>query len=212
MCSEPKFYKLCPLLFKYQTMKMTKKLLALSFAATLFITACGGGTDGEEGTEETTEEVAMVVDAPEGCPSQTTLTVKSPEAGEVTYDSDHAWYTAWDEKWGTFYFPSWDDFDPMAVNSHTYEEGDVRVSWDLSTVDESPIVPGTWNYRVEEENNTLTWLNISTVDLAGAVFDDAAKVEITYYGDDYVCGSVTADDGSSSLSGEFIAKYTLFEI
>jgi hypothetical protein len=193
-------------------MEKIQKLLALSIVATLFITACSSPSD-DENVEETTEEtVVMVENAPEGCPEKTTITVMSPEAGEVTYDSDHSWYTSWDAKWGTFYFMNWDDFDPAAATSHEYAEGDVKVSWDLKTEDESPVVPGTWNYRAEEENNQLTWLNISTIDLAGAVFDDNGKVEITYYGEDYVCGSVSADDGSSSMSGEFIAKFHQFEI
>jgi hypothetical protein len=56
-------------------------------------------------------------------------------------------------------------------------------------------------------NKYTSEYNISTVDLAGGVFDDEAAVEIDYLGTDYVCGTVSSEDSSSSIKGKFIAKY-----
>lgn len=195
-----------------------KMLGALSISLMIF-TACSSKEETTTTTEEETtttadetvvveDEGVMVADAPEGCPKESTLTVKSEEAGEVTFDANHAWYLDWDSLgWGSFYFQSYDDFDPQNYSSHEFVAGDVTAGFDLKTLDGSEPTVGTWNYRADGENNALTWLNISTIDLAGGVFDEKGKVEITYMGDDYVCGKVTADDGSSSMNGEFIAKY-----
>ncbi len=198
-------------------LRFSSLLLVILFA---FSACLGGGDDTEDGdaSEESTEEVAEeepeeeLADVPEGCPQKTTLAVKSPEAGEVAFDGDHAVYTSWREDYGTIYFANWDDFDKENYSFHDWVDGDVSVSWDLKTTDESPVTAGTWPYRPEDETEpmAITWLNVGTVDLSGAIFDDNASVEITYLGDDYVCGSVTADDGESSLNGEFMVEFLAY--
>lgn len=184
----------------------------------VLLTACGQTTtDDSSSTDSSTTEVAedtdsgVIADLPEGCPEKNTLEVSSKEAGTVKFDMNHAWYLSWGPDWGTFYFPSYDDFDPSNYSAHKLEAGESMVGWDLRSADESSIVAGVWNYRKEGENNKLDWINISTPGLAGGIFDDNGKVEITYFGDDYVCGSVTSDDGSSSLNGEFAAKFYLWQ-
>ncbi len=193
-----------------------KKLISLIAVAVFALSACS--KPAEETTTTTDSEPVAVVEeeasvevanAPEGCPTKTTLVAKSEEAGTVEFDANHSWYLDWgkDTAYGTFYFINWDGFDPQKYSAREWVEGDVKVSFDLQTVDKTMPKPGVWNYRKEGENNKLDWINISTVDLAGGVFDDNGKVEITYLGTDYVCGKVTAKDSSSSVEGEFIAKY-----
>lgn len=179
------------------------KFTALALLVVVAFSACGqAATDGT--TDGSTKEVAVVY--PDGCVSNPSLTAKSPEAGEVTFDAGHSWYLDWSDS-GTFYFMNWDGFDPQSYSSHEYTDKDVQVGWDLKTADKTKPKAGTWNYREKDANNELTWLNVSTKDLAGGVFDDKGKVEITYLGDDYVCGTVNADDGKTSIKGDFVAKY-----
>ncbi len=196
------------------------KLLSILAISLLAFAACSSQepTTDDQTSEETSVEESMeettteeVVQYPEGCSAEPNLVVKSEEAGTVEFDAEHGWYLEWSPDYGTFYFLSYDGFDPQNYSAHKLVDGDVTVSWDLKTVDKSEVVPGVWNYRAEEENNKLDWLNVSTVDLAGAIFDDNGKVEITYLGDDYVCGTVTSDDGSSSLNGDFVAKFHKWE-
>lgn len=183
------------------------KFLVLALLTAVVFSACSKTVENEPVANE---PVKVVATYPEGCAAESTLTVKSAEAGEVTYAVDNSWYLDWKDS-GTFYFVSWDDFDPKNYSAHEIVGKDVKASWDLKTVDKSAPKAGTWNYRAEGENNELTWLNISTEKLAGGVFDDKGKVEITYFGDDYVCGTVTAADSSSSMKGDFIAKYYKWE-
>ncbi|MFA7686021.1 MAG: hypothetical protein WCX95_04450 [Candidatus Gracilibacteria bacterium] len=188
------------------------KLIGVMLISLMALAGCGKATEEVKTEEVVKEQEKVAVTYPAGCSTENSLTVKSEEAGTVTFDVNHAWYNDWGTD-GAFYFMSWDGFDPKNYSSHKFVKGDVQVGWDLKTVDKTPVTvgtTGTWNYRAEKENNELMWLNISTIDLAGAVFDEKGKVEITYFGNDYVCGTVTATDSSSSLNGNFIAKYNKF--
>lgn len=187
------------------------KLLALALLTVMVFAACSKkaeesapAEDKAPAAKEETEKVAVVY--PEGCAKESTITVKSAEAGEVTYDADHSWYLNWGD-WGTFSFINWDGFDPQKYSDHEYTAKDVRVSWDLQAVDKTKPTKGTWKAGDDAGNNKINWLNISTIDLAGGVFDKTAQVEITYFGDDYVCGNIKANDSYSSINGDFIAKY-----
>lgn len=174
---------------------------------------CSNATPASSGIDETSEE-KVVVDpniiekAPKGCPQKTTLQVKSLEAGEVTFTTLNSWYVHHSADWGTLYFVNYEGFDPLNPFSHDYSIKDVTVYFDLKAKDKSALKPGVWNYRNLSENNDLSWINISTKKLSGGVFDDKAKVELTYIGKDYVCGKVTSKDASSSLGGEFISKFS----
>lgn len=147
------------------------------------------------------------VKVPKGCPQKTTLEVKSLESGDVIFSSQNSSFLYHSADWGTLYFANYDDFDPQSPFAHSYSDKDVTVYFDLKTKDKSALKPGLWNYRKLGENNELAWLNISTEKLSGGVFDDKAKVELTYLGKDYVCGKVTSNDNKSSLNGEFISKF-----
>lgn len=49
--------------------------------------------------------------------------------------------------------------------------------------------------------------NVSTEKLAGGVFDSNGYVEFTYFGTDFTCGTIKADDGRSKIEGTFITHY-----
>jgi len=187
-----------------------KKFLAISMLSALVLVGCNKAV--APTTTAPVAEKAAVVDAnvianaPAGCPAKTTLNAKSAEAGDVTFPTKNSWFVDSGVGYGSLHFANYDTFSP----SDTFADikgTDVHVYFDLKTKDKSPLKVGTWNYRKDKENNDLSWLNISTEKLSGGVFDDNGKVELTYVGADYVCGKVTSKDSSSSLNGEFIAKY-----
>lgn len=190
-----------------------QKLIVLGLSAVLLLSACSKKEDkkADETSSATKTEVAVKTDevpnAPEGCPKNNTLVAKSEEAGTAKFAAADSWFLSWGPEWGTFYFMNYSDFDPKNYSAHEIKGTDVKASFDLKTRDKSPLKAGLWNYGKKDENNDLGWLNISTEKLAGGVFDNNGKVEITYFGSDYVCGKVTATDSSSSLNGEFIAKF-----
>lgn len=190
-----------------------RKFLTISILAILALAGCGKSTpaisDGNKSSVQIPEtDPNIIVKAPAGCPQQTKLEVKSAEAGDVIFTTKNSWFVHRSADWGTLYFINYDDFDPQSPFAHSYSSKDVTVYFDLKSKDKSALKPGIWNYRKLGENNDLSWLNISTEKLAGGVFDDKAKVELTYIGKDYVCGKVTSKDSSSSLNGEFIAKFS----
>jgi len=190
-----------------------QKFLVLTLASALLLSACSKKEDkkADEASTATKTEVAVktdeVANPPAGCPKSNTLVAKSEEAGTAEFAASDSWFLSWGPEWGTFYFMNYSDFDPKNYSKHEVKGKDVRVTFDLKNRDKSPLQAGVWNYGKKDENNELNWLNISTEKLAGGVFDNNAKVEITYFGSDYVCGKVTATDSSSSLNGEFIAKF-----
>lgn len=189
-----------------------RKSLAIFILAITVLAGCGKSAPASSDVTESTLETAkidpnIIEKAPKGCPQKTTLEVKSKEAGEVAFTTQKSWFVYRSADWGTLYFTNYEKFDPQNPFAHDYGAQDVTVYFDLKTKDRSALKSGVWNYRSLSENNDLSWLNISTKKLSGGVFDDKAKVELTYIGKDYVCGKVTSKDANSSLSGDFIAQY-----
>ncbi len=184
-----------------------QKFLIFTLSIAMLLSACSKKADTSPSaakTEVKTDEIASV---PVGCPKSNTLVAKSEEAGTAKFSSANSWFLSWGPESGTFYFMNYNDFDPKKYSAHKIQGKDVKASFDLKNKDKSALKAGVWNYGKKDENNQLSWLNISTEKLAGGVFDKNGKVEITYFGTDYVCGKVTATDSSSSLNGEFIAKF-----
>lgn len=150
-----------------------------------------------------------VADAPEGCPKSTSVIVTSKEAGTQKITSENSNLIHWEKSQGLLVFTNY----TLNVDSiySDMTEGQVLTVVKLRNGDSSEIGIGT--YRKTAVEGTATPIqyspeyNISTPGLAGGVFDDNATVDITYFGKDYVCGTVTSDDGDSSIKGDFIAKY-----
>lgn len=180
-----------------------EKLSIIFILAILALAGCGKTAPAISVVEKT----SVIAKIPAGCPRENTLSVKSPESGDITFSSANSFFVYHSIDWGTLYFANYNDFDPQSPFAHIYSDKDVTVYFDLKTKDKSALKPGLWNYRKLGENNELGWLNISTKKLSGGVFDDKAKVEVTYLGKEYVCGKVTSKDSNSSLNGEFIAKF-----
>lgn len=190
-----------------------RKFLAIFILAITVLAGCGKSAPASSDVAGSTLDTAkvdpnIIEKAPKGCPQKTTLQAKSLEAGDVTFTTLNSWYVHHSADWGTLYFVNYEGFDPLNPFAHDYSSKDVTVYFDLKAKDKSALKPGIWNYRKLEENNDLSWINISTKKLSGGVFDDKAKVELTYIGKDYVCGKVTSKDASSSLNGEFISKFS----
>lgn len=179
-----------------------RKFLSIFILAIIVIAGCGKTAPA---IADSDPKPSVITKAPQGCPQKTTLEVNSEEAGKVIFTTENSWYLHRSADWGTLYFMNYDGFDPQNPFAHAHSGPDVTVYFDLKTKDKSALKKGLWNYRKLGENNELSWLNISTEKLSGGVFDDNAKVELTYIGKDYVCGKVTSKDKSSGINGEFIS-------
>lgn len=150
-----------------------------------------------------------IADAPKGCPKTSSIIVTSEEAGTQKITSENSNFIHWDKSQGMLVFTNYTLNVDSVYSDITGEH--VLAVIKLKNNDSTEIGVGT--YRKNPVEGTATPIqysseyNISTSGLAGGVFDDNATVDITYFGQDYVCGTVTSDDGDSSIKGEFIAKY-----
>jgi len=150
-----------------------------------------------------------IANPPIGCPSATTIVVSSEEAGTQHISTTNSNFIHWREDQGLLIFTNY-TLDPDSVYSNI-TEGRVLTVVKLSHEDGTALAEGTYRKTAEEGEETPNQYspeyNISTPGLAGGVFDDEATVEVTHLGTDYVCGTVTSDDGDSSIKGDFIARY-----
>ncbi|MDD4382178.1 MAG: hypothetical protein PHE21_02440 [Candidatus Dojkabacteria bacterium] len=155
------------------------------------------------------KENDVVADAPTGCPKSTSIVVQSEEAGTQKITSANSNFIHWREDQALLVFTNY----TLNVDS-VYSDitgNKVLAVVKLSNEDATNVGVGTYKKYAEDGTSTPNLYspeyNISTEGLAGGVFDDNASVQIDYFGDDYVCGTVTSDDGDSSINGQFIAKY-----
>jgi len=160
--------------------------------------------------KNTTASTKIVVDeianAPEGCPKSTTIVVKSDEAGTVKISNANANFLQWRKDSGQLVLTNY-TVDTKSIYK-TLTGDQVLTVINLETKDASAIEAGEYSKTVAPDHNlSVREFNLSTVGLSGGVFDNSGKVFVTYLGTDYVCGTVTSDDGSSSINGQFIAKY-----
>ncbi|MBP9759726.1 hypothetical protein KBD45_08605 [Candidatus Dojkabacteria bacterium] len=153
--------------------------------------------------------VDEIANAPVGCPKSTSIVVKSEEAGTQNITSANSVFIHGPKDQGRLIFTNY-TLDPDSVYSDITGDKVLTVI-KLSHEDKTTLDVGTYRKTAEtgteKPNLYSSEYNISTVGLAGAVFDDNATVKIDYLGVDYVCGSVTSKDSSSSINGNFIAKY-----
>lgn len=150
-----------------------------------------------------------IANAPIGCPSSTSVVVKSPEAGTQNISTANSIFMQWTNSTGALIFTNY-TLNPDSIYSNITEDRVLTVV-KLSHEDDSNLAEGTFRKTApdgeETPNKYSSEYNISTEDLAGAVFDDNSTVEIDYFGSDYVCGTITSQDSSSGINGQFIAKY-----
>jgi len=150
-----------------------------------------------------------IANAPAGCPKSTSIVVKSKEAGTQNITSSNSNFLHWRSDQAMLVFTNY-TLNPDDVYADITGDRVLTVI-NLSHKDSSLLKIGTYSKTTTTAdpsslNQYASEFNISTAGLAGAVFDSKATVEITYMGDNYVCGTVTSNDGSSSITGEFIAK------
>ncbi len=107
---------------------------------------------------------------------------------------------------GTFYFTNY-TFDPQSAWGHTYTDTDAMAYFSVATKDKKAVANGVWDASKKDDNNKLSDTSISSKKTSRGLIGDKKKVEITYFGSDYVCGDVSIDDGYGSITGKFIAKY-----
>lgn len=188
---------------------MSRFFVGLGALLLLVGAGCGTATKNSSTTTTTTPSATTVANAPAGCASSNTLVVKSDEAGTEKPDAANSYAMQWtgDEDSLQLVFA---DYAVDAADVYGAITGDrmlsvIRLGYSDNA---TPVAVGTYTY-VTDAPMLVKEFNISTADLAGGVFDDKGTVEITYMGADYICGTVTATDSSSSINGSFIAKYVL---
>lgn len=145
---------------------------------------------------------------PEGCPDDNALTITSEEVTE--FKIEHAWYTTWRGIEGSLVFASYAEFDPAKIYDHRVTDKEARVVIKLKNADGSPVGKGRYKatYRQDPKPvHQVPEFNISTPGLAGGVFDPKGTVDITYFGDDFACGTIRAEDRRSKIVGKFITHY-----
>jgi hypothetical protein len=192
-----------------------KKFLALSMLTALVLVGCNKAvapttdTPAANGTTTTTAPAAdngVVADAPKECPNTSSVVVKSEETGTVNVAAANSWYVEQSPDSGTFYFTNY-TFDPQSAWGHTYTDKDAMAYFSVGTKDKKAVANGVWDVSVKDANNKLSDTSISSKTSSRGLIGDKKKVEITYFGSDYVCGDVSIDDGYGSITGKFIAKY-----
>ncbi|PIR55622.1 hypothetical protein COU74_00120 [Candidatus Peregrinibacteria bacterium CG10_big_fil_rev_8_21_14_0_10_36_19] len=174
---------------------MKNLFLVLSLSAVL-LTACGSPSS------PVVEEVANV---PEGCPNKTNLTVSSKEVS--SFEALKGYFITWGEGLDKPYlvFSNFNDLDPSNIYGHSVTGTEALVVVKPTKLDGTTVNLGKYT-KEEGDNSKLGEVNISTEKLAGGVFDKTANLEITYFGSDYVCGKIKADDSYSKVIGEFITQ------
>lgn len=191
-------------------MRMQNKKMLLSLGLGIMtLSLLGAGCTQSNSTSDTTattpvNDPMVVADAPAECPAKNTLVVTSDEAGIVAMEPANSYYIEWNEAEGNLVFANY-DVNPNSIYGHTYAATDVLTVIKLSHDDKTAVGIGTY---AKDTNQRASEFNISTIDLSGAVFNDTDNVEITYFGDNYVCGTVNAQDTyGSSILGDFIAQF-----
>lgn len=200
-----------------------KKFLTLSMLTALVLIGCNKAAapttdtapaaDATAKTEASTAPATpaadeVVADAPKGCPNKSTVAVKSDDI-DTTISAANSWYIENSPDWGTFFFTNY-TLDPKSPWGHTYAGKDAKASFSVSTKDKTPVANGVWDQALADANNKLTEIGIAGVSANRGIIGSKNKVEITYFGSDYVCGNVAIDDGYGSVKGDFIAKYSKF--
>ncbi|MDP3970574.1 MAG: hypothetical protein Q8P90_02640 [bacterium] len=186
---------------------INKKMYAVAIGVFATLTLIGAGcTSTDDATSNDVNTVA-VAGMPEGCVVENTLTIQSTEAGTETPLAENSYAIQWTGSEDELQLVFADYVvDPTDIYSNITGERMLAVVYLENTEADTMVDVGTYS-KVKEALTQVGELNISTADLAGGVFDDTAEVEITYFGDDFVCGSITADDTYSSINGDFVAKY-----
>lgn len=173
-------------------------------AVVVLLAACAPQTNGT-----TNNASVLPTDVPSECVTTNLVTIKSEKAGTVNPEVANSYFKNWRTDSVQLIFANY-AVDPQDIYSNI-TAGRVLTVINLIQVDGTKITAGDF-YKAatvggNAVNKKIVELNISTSDLAGGVFDDNALVEVKFLNDKYACGTITSDDGSSSIKGNFIAKF-----
>lgn len=178
---------------------------AMALAGLLFV----GCDDDSESIVDVVLPPPFAENIPEGCPQNNSdLKISSDEV--PSFSVKQAWYSTWKGTNGSLIFTSYDDFDPTSIYGHTVTGSEARVVIKLKNADDSPVGVGRYESTIRKDPkpaSQATEFNISSADLAGGIFDANGAVEFTYFGDDFTCGTIQADDGTARISGAFITHF-----
>lgn len=191
-----------------------KKLFTLSMLTALVLVGCNKAAaptttppadDKAAATTTPVADNAAVADAPKGCPSTSTVAVKADDI-DMTVSATNSWYIENKPEEGTFFFTNY-TVDPQNAWGHDIVGKDAKAYFTVSTKDKAPVANGVWDQAVKDANNKLTAISIVGTAANRGIIGGKNKLEITYFGSDYVCGTLAIDDGYGSVKGDFIAKY-----
>ncbi len=191
---------------------MNKKFFVPLILAAVSLSACSGQTATPAATKvaPVSTEVVTFADAPEGCPKSTKLTAKTSDLKETTFTSVSNWFNVWKTTPETaqLVFSNYDVPKDNIYADHTYTDSDALIV--VKVTDSVTKVAGAGNYSgAADAKIKVVEVNVSSKNLAGAVFDKTGALAITHLDSKYACGTMKFDDGYSSLKGDFIAQVNL---
>ncbi len=190
---------------------MNKKLFVPLLLVALSLSACGTSTSTDDKTTTTapvaatTPVVATLTDVPAGCPSKTSLTVKTSSTPETTFDATTGLlvvYKANPESaqlfFGDFAFTSDDLYSGLG-------DGKFKVSFGLSHKDKTPVNVGMFTQKATD-NGKVSDLGLTTKESLFGFIGDSATVDLKVVSKTYACGTIAFDDGYASVKGDFVAQ------
>jgi len=177
-------------------------VLVVVLVAGYFLVVKDSSEDGDKNGE-------IPSDVPAECETDNLVTVKSEEAGTVNPEVANSYFKHWRTDSALLVLASY-EVDPADIYSNITGDRVLTVI-KLDHADGTALSTGVF-YNADTVagaavNKEAPEFNISTADLAGAVFDENATVNLKFMNDKYACGEIVSDDGSSSINGNFIAKY-----
>ena len=155
---------------------------------------------------------------PKGCPEKTSIIVTSKEFGNTKFDKITPWYIE-DQKvldigirYGILYFLNYENFDPNYPDAfwHAYKDLERTLTIGIKNLDNSEkISTGVWP-DVHGKKIADAFIYSSSEDPGkniGMQIIEPSHVEITYFGQDYVCGKAQISNTHFDIKGDFIANY-----
>lgn len=178
--------------------------------ASLMLSACsgGGGTTANKATPAAPAKtpVPVLANVPAGCPSKTTLTVKTTTLAAAPFDAVSGLLVTRKANPDTAELV-FGDFTIASDNMYSGLEGggSYKVSFDLSTKNKKPVVVGKYSQK-PEDSGKVSRLGLATKDSLVGFIGSNSSVDLKYLDATYGCGTINIDDGYASVKGDFIAQ------
>lgn len=187
---------------------MNKKLFVPLLLAAVSLSACGGTTTTDTKTVTTAPAAAtapVLANVPAGCPSKTSLTVKTSSTPETTFDAKTGLLVVYKANPETAQL-AFGDFNFTSDNMYSgLGDGKFKVSFGLTNKDKKPVNVGLFTQKATD-NSKITDPGLSTKESLFGFIGDKATVDLKHVDHTYACGTITIDDGYASVKGDFIAQ------